>query len=402
MKKNVTLVLTVLFIAAFSSCSRPEADTSIDLSADTPMSVFDMFSEVKIIPLETTPESFISDISEVWYHQSRYYVLDTRSQQIFCFTEQGDFVFKISAQGKGPGEYHYIANFIIDEKNSQLIVTDPVMQRLHFFDLQGHHLETRRIDIPNVLTKVYPLNDSVLLIYSLTKDQLVFYNLKQDTAVSALYDRNVPSTLEGFIAYNHVYQLDGRTYALPSLSQEMVDITDIEPVPHFSWCFGRDNNTPQQIEQLLQEIRNRQMGEEGYGVAMQGVGKGKVMTNSIRMVFETLRFMIALVEYDGQLKHVVIDKRTDETFVFNAFKENVGLPQAGYQSSRLITSYYSPPGEDFLKRVQEIRPDFPMEFYHRQKKKYSLDILKEEDKKLVQDYDPMNENPFLVVYYFRE
>ena len=393
--------LFLLFVSLIS-CQNHEPAGSIDLTADTPMSVFELFSEVKVVPLETNTESLITSISKVQYYQSQYYILDDRSQQIFCFNDEGDFVFKIAAQGKGPGEYNYITNFSIDEKKNKLIVPDPVVQRVHFYDLQGKHLETRTIDIPNILTKAFPLNDSVLLIYSLINEQLVFYNMDQDIVVSALYNRDVPISLGVFNAHRYVYQLKGRTYALPSLSREVMDITDIEPVPHFNWCFGSNNNSPQQIEALLQKMRNRKNNDPVYRASMQGVGRWKELTSHIDKVFESSRFRLALVEFDGNMKHVVIDKETNKTFVFNHFKEKVGLFRANFQPSRVITTSLPLFNEGFVKRLEASEPDFPIEYYYRNPPGFSIETLSADDRKIVENHDPMTDNPFLVVYTFRE
>ncbi len=162
------LITTLLFLG----CSEEKAATSFDLTQDNPISVFDMFSEVSLIRLETTPESMIRDIWKVIYHKSHYYVLDRFSQQVFCFDEEGDFVFKISAQGKGPGEYHDINSIGVDTYNDRLILLDPVMQRVLLFDMNGNFIETH--SIPTEMTmgylQVFALNDSILLFTSITNN----------------------------------------------------------------------------------------------------------------------------------------------------------------------------------------------------------------------------------------
>lgn len=50
----------------------------------------------------------------IW--NDRIYILDSQSK-IFCFSISGDYLFKISSIGRGPGEYMEIHNFSIDNKN---------------------------------------------------------------------------------------------------------------------------------------------------------------------------------------------------------------------------------------------------------------------------------------------
>lgn len=51
----------------------------------------------------------------------RIYILDSQSK-IFCFSISGDYLFKISNKGRGPGEYMEIHNFSIDNKNELINV----------------------------------------------------------------------------------------------------------------------------------------------------------------------------------------------------------------------------------------------------------------------------------------
>ena len=94
--------LFVFFLAGIVllSCNTTDQSSSIDLTENQSVSVFDVFSEVQVIKLETTEDNLITDIRRIEYFNSRYYILDERSQQIFCFDEEGNFVFKINSQGR--------------------------------------------------------------------------------------------------------------------------------------------------------------------------------------------------------------------------------------------------------------------------------------------------------------
>ena len=49
------------------------------------ISTKDLFSDIQVIPLETTPESLIRDITQIKFFEDRYYIHDYRRSQIFVF-----------------------------------------------------------------------------------------------------------------------------------------------------------------------------------------------------------------------------------------------------------------------------------------------------------------------------
>jgi hypothetical protein len=65
---------------------------------------------------------------------------------------------------------------------------------------------------------------------------------------------------------------------------------------------------------------------------------------------------------------------------------------------------HSLPGynESFLERLKASEPDFPLEHFYRQPERFTMDILSEKDQEIVRGHDPMRQNPFLVVYMFKE
>ena len=401
--------LLFLYALLVGSCSTQPHEGSINLRQDNPIPLAEMFSDVRLVTLETTSESLISQIRQIAYHQSRFYILDSQQQMIFCFDENGKFIFRIAAQGNGPGEYNYLTDINVDAQKGQLMLLDPAVARVHYYDLDGNFLQTVRIITEKVmgLNRTFAINDSILLITSITYEQLVFYNLNKAQVDSAYYSWDVQSTLEGFTPMRNVYQLEGSTFVLPGLSQEMMDVSDIRPVPYFAWCFGTDNNSDEQISRLLQEIRALEPMSGRLMHPMQGVGQGKILNHHIMGVSETPRFRIALVEHNNQLKHVVIDKMEDKTHVFHTFKEGVVLPGSFYLKHDFAIDFYpgmhhNPVSEERRERFKSYYPGFPDELFDRQSSSFKPEILSDADQKIFNNHDEMDENPMLIVYRFRE
>lgn len=396
--------LIIIIITGFGllSCNSIDNSSSIDLTKNHNVSVFDVFSEVKVIKLETTVDNQINEIRRVKYFNSRYYILDERSQQIFCFNEHGEFVFKINSQGKGQGEYHYITDFAIDEKNEQLVVLDPVMQRVHFFDLNGVFLISHNIKTEKVLglNRVYPLLDSILLLISVTYDNLQFYSLKEDKIVYSDFNYDVPSTLHAFDPTDNVYFFDDKVLFLVPLSREIVDISAMVPEARYTWCFGDQNNSEQQIDRLIEEINIKQQIPEYITLPYKVVGKNKILNHQIMRSFENERFRIAAIEFNNNFKFVINDKTEDRTFLFTSFEEGITFPFQFIQSDRSIAFYQSEIGPRELEMMEKRGM---LEYYlGRNWTLYSPEILQKDCQQIVQNHNPLTDNPFLVVYKFKE
>ena len=396
------LLVFLLSGVVLLSCSSHDHSSSIDLTKNHSVSVFDIFSDVKAIKLETSENNLINDISRVEYYDSRYYILDERSQQIFCFDEHGQFIFKINSQGRGKGEYHYITDFAIDKNNNQMVLLDPVFQRVHYFNLEGKFLSSHNIKNEKVLglNRVYPMPDSILLLISLTYENLLFYSLEEQKTVYADYAYDVPSTLHAFAPIDNVYFFDNQIFFLPPLSREIVDVTAMHPVPYFEWCFGKDNNTEQEINQLLREIPEMEQKQEYFIRAFQAVGKDKILKHSILKASESEKYRIAVVEYDNDFVFVFWDKKKNTTKVFRSFIEGTRLPFRFMQSDMAIAPYQPPLSP---REIEYYEREGVIDFYQQRNHLfYSSKVLSGECQKIIESHDPMTDNPFLVVYKFRE
>jgi WD40 repeat protein len=394
--------LLIIWAIQIISCNPSEFSSSIDLSKNQIVSVWDIYSEINAIKLETTEYSLISEIKKIEYHQSNYYLLDERSQQIFCFDESGRSVFTINAQGKGPGEYHYITDIAIDHKNNQLLVLDPVVQRVHFYDLDGAFLSSHYINTEKVLglNRVYPMGDSLLLLASITYEALQIYCLKDEKLIFSDFVYDVPSTLHAFSPRDNVYFFDDRIYFLVPLSREIVDVSKIQPELYFTWCFGPNNNTEEQIDRLLKDINKKMEIPEYILLPWQAVGKNKILNHHILKSFENDRFRIAAVEFNNDYKFVVVDKNDNQTLVFGSFKEGVRLPYEHMQSDRAIAFYKPEFGPRELSIIE--REGWQDYFFGRNNLLYLPEILHEGCREIIKNHNPMTDNPYLVVYKFKE
>ena len=83
-------------------------------TAELPFSAF--VDTIELIPLETTEDNLIGEITRVIFNDGKYYIRSTNGMQnpkLFVFNENGKYIQKISKQGVGPGEYLDFEDFTI-------------------------------------------------------------------------------------------------------------------------------------------------------------------------------------------------------------------------------------------------------------------------------------------------
>ena len=122
MKKNTLTIILVL--ALFANCNRNNAnkdsfkDYIITINLDSIGSLSSLIDSTYFVFLESSDEnSLLSSASLVKFYNKNIFILDSFTKSINAFSENGNFINKISNIGKGPGEY--ITPFDFEIKNEQ-------------------------------------------------------------------------------------------------------------------------------------------------------------------------------------------------------------------------------------------------------------------------------------------
>lgn len=149
-------ILSLLFCILLVSCnSKIKIETSlipdnsiqvikpnIDYAQCDISSILDT---VRFVKLELTEKSIIGDINKVVVFEDRIYVLDKQTYSLLIFNMDGEFVFRISRIGHGPGEYVQLDFFDIDFENRQIVLTDLMGYRILRYDLKGNFISGKKI-----------------------------------------------------------------------------------------------------------------------------------------------------------------------------------------------------------------------------------------------------------------
>ena len=151
--KSIIYYFSMISIFFFLSCTgwkdkkNMESDIiTVNLDERDEISTKDLFSEIQLIPLETTPESLIRNITQIKFFEDRYYIHDYSRSQIFVFDREGHFQFALNEKGNGPGEYLNLTDFAIDTTRRNLVVLCAVSNALFFYDLGREVCRVQRPD----------------------------------------------------------------------------------------------------------------------------------------------------------------------------------------------------------------------------------------------------------------
>ena len=101
-------------------------------------------SQLEYIPLETDPACLLKSISNAFVSDSFLYVSD--GSRLLLFVRNGKFIRQIGSEGKGPGEYSRIADFIVDKNSREIYILSSRMVLIYSFN--GQFKMDFKIDFP--------------------------------------------------------------------------------------------------------------------------------------------------------------------------------------------------------------------------------------------------------------
>lgn len=154
MKKNfLKIALWAVVAAGAASCSvgtRPE-DEQIDLlDADVDTLAYSVFVDsMEYIPLETTEECLVGEVTDVAMDDNRLWVFDAKQQEVWFFNRSGKYVGRLGHRGEGPGEYPSITQFEYNQRDSLLaVLTFVEAPCVLYYALDGTYVKTVKLGVP--------------------------------------------------------------------------------------------------------------------------------------------------------------------------------------------------------------------------------------------------------------
>jgi len=227
-------------VICFTMCKqKPQIDDVIFVDLDRPerVSLFDYFSSVELIPLETSSDVLIAGISKVVVHKDNYYALDPTQSIIFVFDQTGKFLFKIDKKGQGPGEYVFIVDFNINPFSGNLELLEP-FGKVNLYDLSGSHIGTKLINYPgfHAVHQFAAINSFTHVFYSMFQPKkIIYFNLDEK---KLLHEEFEEDWRLGSFASNNLYEFQGEWYISRPIHPVVYKLGKEGLKPAFQFDFG--------------------------------------------------------------------------------------------------------------------------------------------------------------------
>ena len=223
--------------------------------------------EYRIIPLETTEECVVGEISNLFVDDNLIFLVDTWSERISVFDMNGKFQNHIGRKGHAQGEYVSMFRVTLDSHQKRVCIIDVDSQKLLFYDYKGNFLsqEPRYFWYQNIaflgsdkrvlLTLPYDHKD----YQALNSFKLTITDEKGLPLCGALENPGFPKGEVDNRPFNRILENplhanpDG-VYYMDILSPDTIwKIKDEECVPFVSLDFGEPFTTPQTYREMTKE-----------------------------------------------------------------------------------------------------------------------------------------------------
>ena len=179
MKLCKWVLLSILFVSCSSNKQTAEHDlVTLKIDWNNVLEEIDyspmVEDSVLMIPLETTDNSLIGEVSRLIYQNDLIYIADNLSNSIFVFDLAGKLKTKIHSEGNGLGEYNRLAYFTVHGK--EMVVMDIDIRKLLFYDENGTFIRDK--DISDIWgMDLYCINDKLYLPNSDSRSNSGCYHL---------------------------------------------------------------------------------------------------------------------------------------------------------------------------------------------------------------------------------
>lgn len=344
----------------------------------------DYIDSCVFIPLETTGESLISEVTQLEMFDEKYYIFDIKTKKMKVFDRSGRFLHDIGKLGKGRGEYVSINAFCLNRKEKKIGIFDPLKNAVHEYTLSGKYLQTIRHnhrEFSGIEKVVY--TDTHLYCFSkidFSKHNTAFVVLSpQDySVIDRIQPYPVKPSEDMFVSLmNHPYSLVNGAFHYVSLFSDTIYTYDNgREIPYLYIETGNPNISSSYLKN--QEIENEPI------IAFTRVWQDRNYSPGFTELGETDRFVLANFKLNNFF--YFLDKKKNEGFyVETGTTPDLTLPSL-VNGNTLVVVW---------------TPD-DIEVFQDMIKKKELVECPESVKIILENYDSEYHNPILAVYYMKD
>ena len=373
--KSIIYYFSMISIFFFLSCTgwkdkkNMESDIiTVNLVERDEISTKDLFSEIQLIPLETTPESLIRNITQIKFFEDRYYIHDYSRSQIFVFDREGHFQFALNEKGNGPGEYLNLTDFAIDTTRRNLVVLCAVSNALFFYDLGGKFIEKKKLpEIAGAYNSLQFQNKDTIAFFTYDYDhRLKFYSLSRNEILDEYFPEDIKDVFcRGVFPFPHAFRR--------SLTNTIYSLSGATFTELYRWDFGDLNNDIEKLE------FHPNMSKQEIIQYAKDVYSSKSVNYIIDSQGQNSRYRYAMVVRQNKYIQLFYNRKNHDLLQFERTKEGL----------QLYPIYF---GEDFILCTPE--GGLPLNDLFPEK------LRNEDQQRIIQSHSEQ-ENPVLVKYVFK-
>lgn len=158
MRKYYLIILLIVIGCKNKDIEKIGSKDIINIGEGENINFSQIIDSITYITLETT--EIVGDISKMKISDEGFFIHDEISKSILKFDTIGNFIYKINRQGRGPGEYIMITDYLVNFKGGVEIIDIGSHQRL-WFDQNGSYLKETEIHSMDI--SHYYLNNSLIV-----------------------------------------------------------------------------------------------------------------------------------------------------------------------------------------------------------------------------------------------
>ncbi len=147
MKRNLfdLILIICLFITSCSGGNEQstQGEEVISLAKESFNLTEDFFSQISLVPLQTTEQALIRDIDAVSMAGDTLFLLDRGQLKVFIYLVNGKFVNAIQDIGNGPKEYSSISDITVH--NGSLAVLCDVPYKIMYYTYDGKFVKEQSL-----------------------------------------------------------------------------------------------------------------------------------------------------------------------------------------------------------------------------------------------------------------
>lgn len=234
-KSLSTFVLLVMICLSCKTTSTPDQiNLNIQKQKFRTINFNDLFSLEKVIILEETSNSLLSEIMHIKEFNKELYISDNQHGIIYRFSDNGKFINTIGKKGQGPGELQGMINFLITD--SSVVALDNY--KLISYSHEGSFLkETQK---PSMSFDILDKNENYL-IYNMTTpkwDQLVVFD-KSLKLISGFSPLNSDQLIQPMAGRGYLLKDKKDLFLTYPFSDTIFRIIDTIAEPYFIFGFDQ-------------------------------------------------------------------------------------------------------------------------------------------------------------------